>query len=382
MSSLNTLKLFVQKNFPDARLIIASKSEPYSHIRKADSVHVQKGADGLVAAIDPVMQAVDGVWVAAGLANADFDSTDDKGRIRVPEDLKKYTLRRMRFSDREKVAMTNTGPGGFWPLCHVTFVKPLFDEDDWEVYKKINARIADAIIEEAGDDEAVVWLQDYHLVMCAKYIKEKRPDLTVGLFWHTPWPDWEVFVRHPMAYEVIEGMIANDLLGFHTKYYCNNFIRCCQRTHELVANWDYSIVEKSGKRTKVMDFPISIDYKKYKKRIERLDKDYIEKVRDKYWLRDKIVALSAERFVYTKGIAEKIQAVDKLLQNNPDLIEKFVMLDITAMTGSHSKLPAGKRYHDECIKLMYEVNEKYETSDWKPIKLTASFVNSRALSAL
>jgi len=382
MSSLIELKNFVKRQFPKAKIVIASKSEPYRHNRKRDEIVVTKGADGLVAALDPVMQAVDGIWVAAGLADADFEDTDEAGRIRVPVDTKKYTLKRLAFSEVEKEAMNNTAPGGFWPLCHICFVEPIFDKKDWDEYKKINKRVADAILEELDGKEGVVWLHDYHLVMCAKYLKEKNPNLTVGLFWHIPWPDWETFVRHPWSEDIIEGMLANDLLGFHTKYYCNNFIRCCQRVTEATVDNDYMTIIKGTNRTKVMAFPISIDFRKFDNLSQRLDKKYLSKVREKYRLKDRIVAMSAERFVYTKGIKQKIKAVDRLLSRNPDLIGKFVFLDITALAGSHSLLEAGKRYHDECIKLMYAVNEKYETSEWQPIVLTEYFVKPRELCAI
>ena len=160
----------------------------------------------------------------------------------------------------------------------------------------------------------------------------------------------------------MEGMLANDLLGFHTKYYCNNFIRCCQRKTQAIVDTDYSLITSEYGQTKVMPFPISIDYMMYNKRATNLNKKVLDEVRQKY--------------------KQKIQAVDKLLERNPKLIGKFVFLDVTALAGSHKSLPAGKKYHDECIKLMYEVNEKYETDEWSPIHLTEFFVKPKELCAI
>lgn len=382
MTSLKFLKNFVKSRFPNSKIVIASKSEPYRHKFFRGEIKVNKGADGLVAALDPVMQAVDGVWVAAGLADADFEVTDAKGRVRVPEDSKRYTLKRIGFSENEKNSMRNVAPGGFWPLCHVTFVPFIFDSVDWQEYKSINHKIAEAILEELEETDGVVWLHDYHLVMCAKYLKEKRPDLTVGLFWHVPFPDWEVFVRHPKADEVIDGLLANDLLGFHTKYYCNNFIRCCQRIAETKVNEGFTDVTCASHTTRVLPFPISIDFSRFDRLSSNVHNSYIESIKEKYWLKDKIIAFSAERFVYTKGIKEKMMAVDRLLQRRPELIGKFTLFDVTAFEGSHAGLEAGKRYHTECINLMYEINEKYETDEYKPIVLTEFFVKPKELITL
>jgi len=382
MGSLKDLKKFVKKRFSGQTVVIASKSEPYSHFKKVDGIKEKKGADGLVTALDPVMQAIDGSWLAFGLSDGDFELTDSKGRVRVPIADGKYTLRRIKLTEKEKKAMTNVGPGSFWPLSHLSFYRPLFVKSDWEEYKKINKKVAEHILNEVGNKKAVIWLQDYHLAMCAKYLKEKNKNLTIGLFWHIPWPDWEIFIRCPWAGEAIAGLLHNDLLGFHTKHYCNNFIRCCERTQQSKIDRDYHAVLKGDLYTKVKDFPISINFDKFDNWGKQFTESYLEKVKEKYNIKNKIVAISVERFVYSKGIKEKIIAVNELLSKRPDLIGKFVLLDFSKITGSYSNLSEGLDYYKECTELIIKVNQKYATSKWKPINLIEKKVSQKELAAL
>jgi len=382
MGTIKELKNFVKEKFVDEKVIIASKSEPYSHFKHAGGIKEKKGADGLVTALDPVMQAIDGSWLAFGFADGDFELTDLKGRVRVPISSGKYTLRRIKLNEREKKAMVNIGPGSFWPLSHLSFYRPLFIRSDWEEYKRINKKVAEQILDEVGDKKAIIWLQDYHLVMCAKYLKEKNKNLTIGLFWHIPWPDWEIFVRCPWAGEAIDGLLHNDLLGFHIKQYCNNFVRCCEKTQESKIDRDYRAVSKGNLYSKIKDFPISINVDKFKRWAESFDNDYLEKIRDKYNIKNKIVALSVERFVYSKGIKEKILAVEELLNKRPNLIGKFVLLDFAKLTGSYSTLKEGLDYYNECKELMFKINKKYSNSKWQPIRIVEKQVSQKELAAL
>jgi trehalose-6-phosphate synthase len=202
----------------DRRLVVVSNRQPYSHVYSPGGVRWLRHAGGLVVALDAVLQALGGLWVAHGSGDADRSAVDEKDHVACPPDRPRYTLRRVWLSreDHERY-YAGFSNGALWPLCHIVYVRPRFDLADWERYKDVNRRFAEATLEELGDGQALVFLQDYHLALAAATLRERRPSLHTALFWHIPWPNPEVFRILPWRRELLEGMLANDLLGFHTR---------------------------------------------------------------------------------------------------------------------------------------------------------------------
>jgi len=219
------LRAWAEEALSGRRLIIVSNREPYSHVQTGDDVRVLRNPGGLVVALDAVLRATGGVWVAHGSGNADPEHSDSAGRVRVPVDAPAYTLARTWLSQEEQDGYySGFSNGALWPLCHVAYVRPRFELSDWDQYEAVNRKFARAVLGVAGSARAVVLLQDYHLGLCAKFIKAERPDIPVGLFWHIPWPNPEIFRILPWKVEVLGGLLANDLLGFHLRYHGMNFL--------------------------------------------------------------------------------------------------------------------------------------------------------------
>ena len=227
------LQRVLTQKLPDTDVIVVSNREPYIHNREADEIAVQRPASGLVAAIEPIMRACGGTWVAHGSGSADKETVDRFDRIRVPPENPSYTLRRVWLSDEEQngyyYGLANEG---LWPLCHMAFVRPNFRESDWNEYKSVNARYAQAVANEAKRADPVILVQDYHFALLPSLLRKKLPNATIITFWHIPWPNPEIFGICPWKEEIIAGLLGSSVIGFHTQFHCNNFLDTVDRFME------------------------------------------------------------------------------------------------------------------------------------------------------
>ena len=371
MWNKETVKHILNEKIGDDLFIVVSNREPYIHKWREGKITVDKPASGLVTAMDPMLQACQGIWVAHGSGNADRKAVDSKGRVKVPPGTDTYTLRRVWLSKEEEMGYYyGFSNGTLWPLCHVAFARPAFDAQHWENYRCVNRRFADAVLEEVGDRKAFVWVQDYHLALLPAMLKERRPDLLVAHFWHIPWPNPEVFRICPWVREIVEGLLGNDLIGFHIQMHCENFLNTVDQTVEVRIDRERSTVfHHGGIGTKVLPFPISVDYDLIN---EDVDKDYSdnEVVQDAFQAlpqKYKHIALGVDRIDYTKGIPERLKAIDRFLEKYPQMVESFVYLQMGALSRIHIGLY--KDLNEEINKIVEEINWKYATDRWQPIIL-------------
>jgi trehalose 6-phosphate synthase len=220
------LKQFAKMRLGERPLVVVSNREPISHVWKDGAIQVVTPASGLVTAMDPVMRACGGIWVAQASGDADRETADARGRLRVPPDDPRFTLRRIWLSPEEEAGYYyGFANEGLWPLCHIVHARPIFRPEDWRQYAVVNAKFADAVLEVIAEtDDPAVLIQDYHFALLPRLIKEKRPDAHVALFWHIPWPNAEAFGICPWQSEILDGMLGADLVGFHTQFHCNNFL--------------------------------------------------------------------------------------------------------------------------------------------------------------
>ena len=256
------LKDLVRAKLGDSSMVIVSNREPFMHIldEKTGIVKCVRPASGVVTALDPIMRACGGTWVAQGSGNADRKYVNSKDKLGVPPEDIRYILKRIWLSpEEEKGFYYGFANEGLWPLCHITYTRPIFRETDWQIYKKVNQKYADSIIEELPANNAFVFIQDYHFTLLGKMIKEKRPDATIALFWHIPWPNPEVFSICPYQEEILDGMLGCDLIGFHVQFHCNNFLDTANRLLECRVDNEKSSIIRTGKETLIKPFPISID---------------------------------------------------------------------------------------------------------------------------
>ncbi|MGH7132028.1 MAG: alpha,alpha-trehalose-phosphate synthase (UDP-forming), partial [Phycisphaerales bacterium] len=240
-------------------LVVVSNREPYMHVLRDGHPALVRPASGLVTGLDPVLRACGGLWVAHGAGDADRQTADAAGCVPVPPDDARYTLKRVWISKEEEQGYYyGFSNEGLWPLCHLTHERPTFRASDWEQYVRANRRFAKAALDEIGPEKAVVMVQDYQLALVPGMLKEARPDLLVGLFWHIPWPNPEAFRICPYRVEILQGMLGADLLGFHLQQHCNNFLESVDRMLEARLDWDRFSAEIKGHTALVRPFPISV----------------------------------------------------------------------------------------------------------------------------
>jgi trehalose-6-phosphate synthase len=381
MWNKGSIEKLQQDRFGGRVLIVASSAEPYIHTYVGDDIKVTRSVGGVVTALEPILEATKGIWVAHGQGPADQAVVNEQGRIKVPPKHSSYTLRRLSISKKDlKGWYYNFSNETLWPLCHTVFERPVFNENDWRTYEKVNRHYAEAILQEIEGKQAIVWLQDYHLALAARYIREKRPDVFVSQFWHIPWPISTIFQICPWRKEILEGLLGNHLLGFQRNTYSHNFLDSVAKTLEAKVDFDAMTVTYKDHVTHVRAFPISIDYQslsRSSKRSKSFGKTYLKKFigTTKY----DHVALGIERVDYIKGLPERIRAIDRFLEKYPDYQEHFVYLSI--LIPSRILIPRYEELNKEIEALIEHVNFKYQTPTWQPIHTIRRPMTTRELNS-
>ncbi|MBI1795748.1 MAG: trehalose-6-phosphate synthase [Candidatus Eisenbacteria bacterium] len=324
------LEVWAREHLRDRRLVVVSNREPYTHVRAGGGMRWVRNAGGLTVALDAVAQAIGGTWIASGSGAADRESVDASDHVACPPDRPRYTLRRLWLSDEDHALYySGLSNSALWPLCHIVYVRPQFRLDEWERYRDVNKRFADAVIEEVGDRPALVFVQDYHLALVPRYIKERRPDLEVATFWHIPWPNPEVFRIMPWRTELLEGILANDLVGFHTRAHALNFLESVAAEIEARVDRERLAVDRAARRTWVRHFPISVPADEFALMAESRDAARGEAaLREELGLDGCRVALGVDRLDYTKGIPERLEALERLFEKYPEWVGKLCFVQI------------------------------------------------------
>ncbi len=353
----------------DRQLVIVSNREPYMHQLQDGEPRAIVPAGGLVTALDPVLQACGGLWIAHGAGDADRITADARGRLTVPPHDARYTLRRIWLSrSQEQGYYYGLSNEGIWPLCHLAHERPIFRSSDWDQYVAANQRFADAVLDEVGAGGALIWVQDYHLALVPEMLKRVRPDLRVGIFWHIPWPNPEAFRICPWRTEILKGMLGADVVGFHLQQYCNNFLDTVDRMVEARLDWDQFAAELQGHRALVRPFPISIE--RWEDRDASSESELaaeIAELREQHSLGDCRVVIGVERTDYTKGIPERLRAISRFLEKYPQHREQCVFVLLAAPSRTHIR-----RYRElvaEIESLADEINWKFQTDNWKPLRM-------------
>ena len=376
------LQALVQDKLGNYRFIVVSNREPYIHKWVGEEIKCFRPAGGLTVALDPVMQACGGTWVAHGSGDADPDVVDQKGSIPVPPEAPRYNLKRVWLSKKEQVGYYDGFSNqALWPLCHSVYVKPVFRQTDWAVYKKVNRRFADAVCAEIADGGTFVFIQDYHLALLAKMIRERCPNIIVAQFWHIPWPNSEAFRICPWQEEILDGLLANDLIGFHTLYHCNNFLETVDRTLECRIEPDRQAIIRGGHSTRVQAFPISVDFAEISARAATEEvASEVDRLRHAYNLRQDFIGIGIDRVDYTKGFIERFKAIDLFLSKNPRYEGHFTF--VQAGEPSRIHIEQYRKLNEEVEELVEEINWRRRRSCWKPILYIKEHLTPFTLSAL
>jgi trehalose 6-phosphate synthase len=357
------LKQFARLRLGESPLVVVSNREPLRHVRRDGQIVAEIPASGLVTAMDPVMRACGGVWVAQGSGDADAEMADAHGRLRVPPDDPRYTLRRVWISPEEEAGYYyGFANEGLWPLCHIVHTRPLFRPDDWAHYRAVNEKFAAAVLEEiAGAESPMVLIQDYHFALLPGLIKRARPDARTAIFWHIPWPNFEHFSICPWQDELLLGMLGADLIGFHTQYYCNNFLDTVDRSIEARTDWERFSVTRGQHTTYVKPFPISVapDFVEEPPAVSR------QALLEGLGVSAEFIGVGVERLDYTKGLPERFRAIGRFFERFPEYRERVVFVQLAAP--SRSTIQRYQQLEAEVDETVRAVNSAFGIRRWRPI---------------
>jgi trehalose-6-phosphate synthase len=367
----------------DGKLFVLSNSEPYMHIRQGGETRCIVPPSGLVSALDPIMQACNATWIAHGSGTEDPLYVDENARLRVPPRDPRYALRRVWLTPEETAYYEGFANEGLWPLCHVARTQPVFRLIDWQYYREVNRRFADALLEEMRDTERpVVFVQDYHFALVPAMIHAARPEARVAIFWHVPWPSPEAFSACPWTVDLLEGMLGADLIGFQLQSHCDNFMETVDRGLEANTGRENSSIRHHGHRTAVRPYPISVawdnigfaqrqsageqalrDGRAASAAITHRDLD----LRRELGISGSYLVLAVDRMDYTKGIPDRLLAINRLLELHPWYKEQIVFVQIAAP--SRARIPAYANLRAEVEELAEQINRRHQTARWTPVIL-------------
>jgi trehalose 6-phosphate synthase/phosphatase len=370
--------------FRDEQLVVVSNREPYEHRWGEDvgEIRVKRPAGGLTSALDPLLQAVGGVWIAWGSGDADAAVVDEEDRVRVPPGDEAYTLRRV-WLDQYDVNRYYLGFANqfLWPLCHLRPALTRVRSRYWERYRRVNRRFADAVLDETRGRDSVVWFQDYHLALAPALVRARRPDLGLAHFWHIPWPPLEIFEVSPQAEDLIAGLLANDLLGFQLPSHRTHFLRCAEVLLGADVDPEQSTASLDGHVCHVRSFPISIDIETFAADATAAGAEAsVQRLRDRYCPPDGQLALGVDRMDYSKGLPEKLKAFDFLWERYPEYRERVTLVQVGVP--SRTDIEAYDELTQKVERLVWEINDRYGTGEWQPVHLIKQSLPADRLAVL
>jgi len=367
--SAETLRSVLREDLRGDDVLVVSNREPYIHERRGDRIEVRRPASGLVTALEPVVRACSGTWIAHGSGSADRDVVDERNRIAVPPDRPAYSVRRVWLTREEEAGYYyGFANEGLWPLCHIAHVRPIFRTGDWIQYVNVNRKFARAVVEEARRPDPIVLVQDYHFALAPRMIRDELPKATIVAFWHIPWPNPESFAICPWRDELLDGMLGSSILGFHTQYHCNNFVDTVDRLIEARVDRETFTISYGGKLTEINRYPISIEWPPS----ETVTAKPIATCRAEVRARLKLppehaIGVGVDRMDYTKGILERFRAIERLLEIEPQWIGRFTFVQVAAPT--RSSIEEYQAFEAAVRTLAARINARFADGGHPPIVL-------------
>ncbi len=381
--SPDRLRSLLRTSLRGDEIIVVSNREPYVHEHSGTAIVTRRPASGLVTAVEPVMRACSGTWIAHGSGSADAEVVDARDRVLLPPGRREYTLKRIWLSaEEEQGYYYGFANEGLWPLCHVAHVRPVFREPDWQAYLGVNRRFADAVVDEARSEDPVVLVQDYHFALVPALIRKRLPRATILTFWHIPWPNPESFGICPWRNEILEGMLGSTILGFHTPFHCKNFIETVDRYVEARIEHEHSTISFRDTDTFVESYPISIEWPDAAR---AAGWPPLEQCRAEVCARFGIgpgqkLAVGVDRLDYTKGILERLRAVERLFERNPEWVGRFVFVQVAAP--SRSSLEEYRNFETRIAAAAEQINRRFGGPAYQPVRLLMQHHDAAAVTEL
>ena len=366
--TLERLRIHVQSKLHGSRLFVISNREPYEHVYRGSSIDWRVPPSGLVTALEPVLKACGGTWIAQGSGSADRAVVDRNDCVAVPPDQPEYTLRRVWVTPEEQKGFyLGFANEGLWPLCHMAHTRPTFRSEDWEQYQNVNRKFAEAFFEQAEHEEnPIALVQDYHFALLPKMIKERRPDAHVAIFWHIPWPNSEAFHICPWQTELLDGLLGADLIGFQIQAHCNNFLDTVDHTVECRIEREQFAVNRLNHSAVVRPFPISVAFTPNECLLNAPGKNHHNSIPGN-GIEAIYLGVGVDRVDYTKGIPERFRAVERFLEMYPAYRQQFTFIQIGAPSRTDIR-----RYQELMTEVESEaarINRRFQTGPWKPVVL-------------
>jgi trehalose 6-phosphate synthase len=362
------LKQTLNRHLHGEKIVILANREPYIHHHASDgTIEVQHPASGLVTALEPIMRACSGVWVSHGSGDADRETVDRHDHVRVPPEEESYHIRRVWLTEEEQQGYYyGFSNEGLWPLCHIAHARPVFRAEDWRQYSIVNQKFADAVCSEADSKDPIILVQDYHFALVPAMIRKRLPAATVIVFWHIPWPNAERMGICPWRNEILEGLLGSSILGFHTQLHCNNFIDSVDRFLETRIDREHNAVVMQGHSTQIRPYPISIEWPVHWVETAPSVEDCRAQVwRDLGLKPDALLGVGVDRLDYTKGIEERLLAVELLLERHPEFRGRFSFAQLAAP--SRTKIERYKELNETVERVTERINQRFGEKDYKPI---------------
>jgi trehalose 6-phosphate synthase len=409
------LAVHVRQRLGNGKIFVVSNREPYMHVRRAGTTECIVPPSGLVTAIEPILQACDGTWIAHGNGNEDARFVDEHDRLRVPPDEMRYTLRRVWLSAEEEAGYyEGFSNEGLWPLCHIAHTRPIFHASDWTHYQNVNKKFGEVLIEEMrGAEHPVIFVQDYHFALLPQIIKRARPDARVAIFWHIPWPTAEAFAICPWQVELVDGLVSADVIGFHLQSHCNNFLDTVDRVLEARTDREHFSIRRKGHHSAVRPYPISVAWDENESDSAHSLRTGIAKGKNgqadsrigithaagneefsnahdnplavgtsqlhrDLGIEGKQLLLGVDRMGYTKGIVERLLAYELLLKEHAWYQEQIVFVQIASP--SRTRIPAYARLRIQVEETVERINQRFQTSRWKPVILIQRQCNHQEIA--
>ena len=374
-----------RQSLPDRRFVVVSNREPYEHIYDDQSggIDIRRPAGGLTSALDPILQATEGDWIAWGSGDADFDVADANGGVRVPPEDPRYTLHRVRLDQRDiEEYYLGYANQVLWPLCHYRPALTRIRARHWARYEAVNRRFAEAALAAVKDRPAAIWAQDYHLALVSRFLRERaNAKTTLAQFWHIPFPPPEIFRIATRAPLILNGLIANDLIGFHLPDYVANFLRCVQRELNIPVDFEQHCIRLPTHTCWVRALPISIDIDEYRRAATVADADArMARLRKRFAPNGELLGVGVDRMDYSKGLEEKLKALDFLWDRFPQWREKFTFVQVAVP--SRTDIEAYDRLSDKVERMAWAINERYRTEHWTPVHLIKHSIPAERLALM
>lgn len=366
--------------FDKRRMVVVSNRVPYNIVRTPAGTQYRRGIGGLVTALHPILKTSNGLWVGwNGVSGPIREALPSRLKVGEPEGYQYF----LRFVPLNEVEVSRYYHGfsnrTLWPNFHNFIGKCHFDRAQWNSYVSVNEKFSKIIYEETSGKDDLIWVHDYHLTLVPAFLRQVNPSLKIFFFLHTPFPHCNTFRVIPWCKQILEGMLGSDKIGFHVEDYVRNFLSCVEELLGLPVDHDRGIVKFKNMKVQVKAHPISIDYDEFfnlarsevvQKHLQRL----------KRGVGDKLVILGVDRLDYTKGIKERLLAVERLLEKYKDTRNKILFIQIAVPSRTRvGEYRAMKREIDETIG---RINGRFTVENWTPISYIYRSIPREDLVAL